>query len=145
MIKKKNDDEYGDMRLLSLNANLESTLSESNANSTALNPKIHSNKNKTESDFILRKSELRLNDSAQFATTKIHSIVSEMNQSIITDGTSLTMYHLSNIAATNSKLKLQNVLCAGGSSSSYENTDESNTVVLSDSELINASDGIGNF
>lgn len=136
MNKKKNDEKYGDRRLLSLDANMESTL---NANPTALNP----NNNKTESDFIWRKSASRLNDGAQITTTKAHSIVPAMNQSMITGGTGSTMYHLSNIAATNSKLKLQNVLCE--SSSSYGNTDESSTVVLSDSEFINASDGIGNF
>lgn len=140
MNTKKNYDKYGDIRLLSLDANLESTLNASNAKSTTLNPNIKSNKNKTESDFTWRKSASRLNDKAQIATTKTHSIVPAMNQC---DG--LTMYHLSNISATNSKLKHQNVLCAGESSSSYENTDDSSTVVLSDSELINASDGIGNF
>lgn len=145
MNKKKNNVEYGDIRLLSLNANLDSKLSESNAKPTALNPDIISNKNKTESDFYWRKNASRLNDSAQIATTKIHSIVPPMNQSFVMDGTGLTMYQLSNIAASNSKLKLQNILCASESSSSYENTDESSTVVLSDSEFINASDGIGNF
>lgn len=145
MNKQKNDVEYGDIRLLSLNANLESTLNESNAKPTASNPNINSHKNKTDSDFIWRKSTSRLNDSAQIATTKTHLTVPAKNQSIVSVGTGLTMYHLSNIAATNSKLKLHNVLCAGESNSSYENTDASSTVVLSDSESINASDGIGNF
>lgn len=97
----------------------------------------------TKIENIWKKEILKKGDNTHVVTAKTQTIVPAMNKSILTGVTGVTMYQLSS-SIPNSKIKLQNILSVSESDSTYEHPNETGVPVLSESELINAPDGIGN-